>query len=108
MVKGPKSASFSMGRRNSPQVTRKTAEFHLLVPLNKGRHAYVHDPSTGSSRHAATDSDTFIAAVTRVCAQGYAARVEADLAEFAARNPQHGWDATAAMLRAAGALDGPA
>jgi hypothetical protein len=80
-------------------------EFKYLIPLNRGKHAYVRNLTNGKTVHLATDSDAFVAEVRVLAGAGHGAKLRAELAALAAANPGHGWDTTAKRLIEAGVFE---
>lgn len=67
-------------------------EQRYLVPLNRGRHAYVRNLTTGKTRHVATDSASFIDELRSLAEGGHADKLRAELDRLAAGYPGEGWD----------------
>jgi hypothetical protein len=81
-------------------------EYKYLIPLNKGRHAYVRNLTNGKTVHLRTDSEAFIEEVRVLAAAGHGAKIRAELAALAAAAPSDGWDATEKRLVDAGVFEG--
>ena len=81
-------------------------EFKYLIPLNKGRHAYVRNLTNGRTAHVRTDSEAFVEEIRTLAAAGHGAKIRAELVALAAANPGHGWDATEKRLVEAGIFEG--
>jgi len=81
-------------------------EFKYLIPLNKGKHAYVRNLTNGRTVHLKTDSDAFIEEIRVLAAAGHAAKIRAELQALAAAKPSDGWDATEKRLVDAGVFEG--
>lgn len=77
-------------------------EYKYLIPLNKGKNAYVRNIVTGRSPNLKTNSDAFVEEIRSLADGGHAAKVRAELDVFAQEYPEHGWDATIARLEEAG------
>jgi hypothetical protein len=77
-------------------------EFKYLIPLNKGRHAYVRNLTNGRTVHLKTDSDAFVEEIRVLAAAGHAAKIRAELQTLNGTHPGHGWDATEKRLDDAG------
>ncbi len=77
-------------------------EYKYLIPLNKGKNAYVRNILTGRSPNLKTDSEAFVAEIRALVDGGHAAKVRAELDSFAAEYPEHGWDTTISRLEEAG------
>lgn len=73
-------------------------EFRYLLPLNRGKHAYVRNLTNGRTVRLATDSDAFVAEIRALAEAGHGAKVRAELAALAAADPGHGWDTTEKRL----------
>jgi hypothetical protein len=80
-------------------------EFKYLIPLNKGRHAYVRNLTNGKTLHLRTDSDAFVEEIRVLSGAGHAVKIRAELGTLAASYPDHGWDATEKRLADAGVFD---
>ena len=80
-------------------------EFKYLIPLNKGKHAYVRNLVTGKTTHVATDSEAFIEEIRVLAEAGHAAKIRAEINALAAEFPSHGWDATEKRLVEAGVFE---
>jgi hypothetical protein len=81
-------------------------EFKYLIPLNRGRHAYVRNLTNGRTAHVATDSEEFVAEIRSLAQAGHAAKIRAELAALATTHPGHGWDTTEKRLVEAGVFEG--
>jgi hypothetical protein len=77
-------------------------EFKYVIPLNRGRHAYVRNLTNGKTVHLRTDSEAFVEEIRVLANAGHAAKIRAELGALAAANPDHGWDATEKRLVDAG------
>ncbi|BCB79075.1 hypothetical protein GCM10022251_19020 [Phytohabitans flavus] len=80
-------------------------EYKYLIPLNKGKHAYVRNLTTGKTIHLRTDSEAFIEEVRALAGAGHGAKVRAELVALAAAAPSDGWDATEKRLVEAGVFE---
>ena len=79
-------------------------EFKYLIPLNRGKHIYVRNLTTGKTVHCATDSEKFINEIKSLTEKGHGAKIRAELEALAEAHPDHGWDVTTKRLVEAGAL----
>jgi hypothetical protein len=77
-------------------------EYKYLIPLNKGKHAYVRNLTNGKTVHLRTDSDAFIEEIRVLAAAGHAPKIRAELQALAGTHPSDGWDATEKRLAEAG------
>jgi hypothetical protein len=77
-------------------------EFKYVIPLNKGRNAYVRNLTNGKTLHLRTDSDAFVEEIRVLANAGHAAKIRAELGALAEAHPDHGWDATEKRLVEAG------
>lgn len=83
-------------------------EVKYLIPLNRGRNAYVRNISTGQSPNLKTDSEDFVELIRALAAAGHGNKIRAEIEALAAESPDHGWDATLKRLEDAEALGAPA
>jgi hypothetical protein len=77
-------------------------EFKYLIPLNKGRHAYVRNLTNGRTVHLKTDSDAFVEEIRVLTGAGHGIKIRAELKSLAAAHPEDGWDDTEKRLDDAG------
>ena len=77
-------------------------EFKYLIPLNKGKHAYVRNLTNGRTVHLKTDSEAFIEEIRVLAGAGHAAKIRAELQTLDTAHPADGWDATEKRLADAG------
>jgi hypothetical protein len=80
-------------------------EYKYLIPLNKGKHAYVRNLTNGKTVHHRTDSDAFIEEIRTLAGAGHGAKIRAELAALAAAAPGDGWDTTETRLVDAGVFE---
>jgi hypothetical protein len=80
-------------------------EYKYLIPLNKGKHAYVRNLTNGKTVHLRTDSDAFVEEIRVLATAGHGAKIRAELAALAAAAPSDGWDATEKRLVDAGVFE---
>jgi hypothetical protein len=81
-------------------------EFKYLIPLNKGKHAYVRNLTNGKTTHLSTSSDAFVEEIRVLTAAGHGAKIRAELAALENANPGHGWANTEKRLVEAGVFEG--
>jgi hypothetical protein len=81
-------------------------EFKYIIPLNKGRHAYVRNLTNGKTTHLSTSSDAFVEEIRLLTAAGHGAKIRAELAALETANPGHGWAGTEKRLVEAGVFEG--
>ncbi len=81
-------------------------EFKYLIPLNKGKHAYVRNLTNGKTLHLRTDSDAFVEEIRVLAGAGHGAKVRVELQNLAKSHPSDGWDATEKRLVDAGVFEG--
>ncbi|MGQ0630251.1 MAG: hypothetical protein ACT4P1_04355 [Sporichthyaceae bacterium] len=79
-------------------------EVKYLIPLNRGRNAYVRNITTGQTPNLATNSEAFVEEIRTLAAAGHGPKIKAELEVLAVEAPDHGWDATLARLVAAEVL----
>jgi hypothetical protein len=80
-------------------------EYKYVIPLNKGKHAYVRNLTNGKTLHLKTDSDAFVEEIRVLAGAGHGAKVRAELVALAAAHPSDGWDATEKRLVDAGVFE---
>lgn len=83
-------------------------EVKYLIPLNRGKNAYVRNITTGQSPNLKTDSEAFVELIRTLSAAGHGNKIRVELQTLAAEAPDHGWDATLKRLEDAEALGAPA
>ena len=79
-------------------------EYKYLIPLNKGKHAYVRNLTTGKTVHLATNSDAFVEEIKTLAGAGHGDKIRGELDAFADSYPEHGWAETQKRLVDAGAF----
>ena len=99
-------ASVRAGQAGQGGALSVLGEFKYVIPLNKGKHAYVRNLTNGKTNHLRTDSDAFIEEIRVLAAAGHAAKIRAELQALAAAKPSDGWDATEKRLVDAGVFEG--
>jgi hypothetical protein len=80
-------------------------EFKYVIPLNKGRHAYIRNLTNGRTAHLRTDSEAFVEEIRALAGAGHATKIRAELAALATAFPGDGWDATERRLVEAGVFE---
>ena len=80
-------------------------EYKYLIPLAKGRFAYVRNLTNGRTNHLKTDSDAFIEEIRTLAAAGHGPKIRAELEALDATFPDHGWGATEKRLVDAGVFE---
>ena len=80
-------------------------EYKYVIPLNRGKHAYVRNLTNGKTVHLKTDSDAFIEEIRTLATAGHGAKVRAELVALATAHPLDGWEATEKRLVDAGVFD---
>ena len=81
-------------------------EYKYVIPLAKGRFAYVRNLTNGKTSHLKTNSDAFIEEIRVLAAAGHGAKIRAELTALDSANPEHGWAATEKRLVDAGVFEG--
>jgi hypothetical protein len=99
-------ASVRAGQAGAGGALSVLGEFKYVIPLNKGKHAYVRNLTNGKTVHLRTDSDAFVEEIRTLANAGHGAKVRAELLALAAANPNHGWDSTEKRLVEAGVFGG--
>ena len=97
-------ASVRAGQAGAGSALSVLGEFKYLIPLNKGKHAYVRNLTNGKTVHLRTDSDAFVDEIKVLAGAGHGAKIRAELNALATAYPEHGWDATEKRLVDAGAF----
>lgn len=77
-------------------------EFKYVIPLNRGKHAYVRNLTTGKTVHCATDSEIFVNEIKALAEAGHGTKIRSELNALAEIHPDHGWELTAKRLVEAG------
>ncbi|GAB7038133.1 hypothetical protein JCM9533A_19830 [Catenuloplanes niger JCM 9533] len=81
-------------------------EYKYLIPLNKGKHAYVRNLTNGKTTHLSTTSDAFVEEIRVLAAAGHGAKIRAELVALNEAHPQDGWGAAEKKLVDAGVFEG--
>jgi hypothetical protein len=95
-------ASVRAGQAGAGGALSVLGEFKYLIPLNKGKHAYVRNLTNGKTLHLRTDSDAFVEEIRVLAGAGHGAKVRVELQNLAKSHPSDGWDATEKRLADAG------
>lgn len=95
-------ASVRAGQAGQGGALSVLGEFKYLIPLNKGKHAYVRNLLNGKTVHLRTDSEAFVEEIRALATAGHAAKIRAELSGLAAAHPSDGWDTTEKRLVDAG------
>lgn len=80
-------------------------EYKYVIPLNKGKHAYVRNLTNGKTVHLATGSEAFIEEIRILAGAGHGVKIRAELVALNEANPGHGWDETEKRLVEAGVFE---
>ena len=80
-------------------------EYKYLIPLAKGRFAYVRNLTTGKTAHLKTNSDAFVEEIRAMAAAGHGAKVRAELGALNEQHPNDGWADTEKRLADAGVFE---
>ncbi|QSB13330.1 hypothetical protein JQS43_17080 [Natronosporangium hydrolyticum] len=98
-------ASVRAGQAGQNGALSVLGEFKYLIPLNRGKHAYVRNLTNGKTTHLATDSEAFVTEIRALSQAGHAAKIRAEITALAESHPAHGWDTTEKRLVEAGAFE---
>ncbi|ADD42034.1 hypothetical protein [Stackebrandtia nassauensis] len=79
-------------------------EYKYLIPLNKGKHVYIRNLTTGKTVHLSTDSDAFTEEIKSLAEAGHGDKIRAELDNFTEQYPSQGWADTTKRLVDAGAF----
>ena len=99
-------ASVRAGQSSQGGALSVLGEFKYLIPLNRGKHAYVRNLTNGRTARLATDSEAFVEEIRVLAQAGHGTKIRAELNALATAHPGHGWDTTEKRLVEAGALEG--
>jgi hypothetical protein len=83
-------------------------EVKFVIPLNRGRNAYIRNITTGQTPNLKTNSEAFVEQVRVLAAAGHGSKIRAELEQLAAAMPEDGWADTLKRLEDAEALSAPA
>lgn len=81
-------------------------EYKYLIPLNKGKHAYVRNLTNGKTTHMSTSSDAFVEEIRVLVGAGHGTKIRAELVALESAHPGHGWAGTEKRLVEAGVFEG--
>jgi hypothetical protein len=81
-------------------------EYKYVIPLAKGRFAYVRNLTNGRTNKLSTNSDAFVEEIRTLAAAGHGPKIRSELNALAETYPTHGWDATEKRLVDAGVFEG--
>jgi hypothetical protein len=98
-------ASVRAGQTAAGGALSVLGEFKYVIPLNRGKNAYVRNLTNGQTVHLRTDSDAFVEEIRVLAAAGHGAKIRAELAALAATHPGDAWDATEKRLVEAGVFE---
>ena len=79
-------------------------EIKFLIPLNKGRNAYVRNITSDRTPNLRTDSEEIIEEVRQLATAGHGVQLRAELERLTVDLPDDGWDVVLKRLDEAGAL----
>jgi hypothetical protein len=99
-------ASVRAGQAGAGGALSVLGEFRYLIPLNRGRHAYVRNLTNGQTVHLATDSEAFVEEIRTLVGAGHGTKLRVELAALADAHPGHGWDTIDKRLVEAGIFEG--
>lgn len=98
-------ASVRAGQSTAGGALSVLGEFKYVIPLNRGKHAYVRNLTNGRTVHLPTDSDAFTEEIRTLAAAGHGVKIRAEFAALAATHPGDAWDETEKRLVEAGVFD---
>lgn len=98
-------ASVRAGQAGAGGALSVLGEYKYLIPLNKGKHAYVRNLTNGRVGHLRTDSDAFVEEIRVLVGAGHGVKIRAELVALATAHPKDGWDATEKRLVDAGVFE---
>ena len=101
-------ASVRAGQAGKDGALSVLGEFKYVIPLNKGKHAYVRNLTNGKTVHLSTTSNAFIEEIRVLAGAGHATKIRAELVALNEANPGHGWDETEKRLLEAGVFEAAA
>ena len=99
-------ASVRAGQAGQGGALSVLGEYKYLIPLNKGRHAYVRNLTNGKTTHMSTSSDAFVEEIRVLAGAGHGAKIRAEIQSLNSSHPADGWDATEKRLVDAGVFEG--
>ena len=80
-------------------------EYKYLIPLAKGRFAYVRNLTNGKTAHLKTDSEAFVEEIRILAAAGHGTKIRSEINALEASFPNDGWNATEKRLVDAGVFE---
>ena len=98
-------ASVRAGQAGKDGALSVLGEFKYVIPLNKGKHAYVRNLTNGKTVHLSTSSERFVEEIRVLAAAGHGVKIRAELSALNVANPGHGWDETEKRLLEAGVFE---
>jgi hypothetical protein len=98
-------ASVRAGQAGKDGALSVLGEFKYVLPLNKGKHAYVRNLTNGKTVHLSTSSEAFIEEIRVLVAAGHGPKIRAELVALNEASPGHGWDETEKRLVEAGVFE---
>ena len=98
-------ASVRAGQAGQGGALSVLGEYKYLIPLNKGKHAYVRNLTNGKTTHLSTSSDAFVEEIRVLAAAGHGAKIRAELTALNEAHPGQGWDDTEKRLVDAGVFE---
>jgi len=98
-------ASVRAGQAGKDGALSVLGEFKYVIPLNKGKHAYVRNLTNGKTVHLSTGSQAFVEEIRVLIGAGHGAKIRAELVALNEANPGHGWDETEKRLVDAGVFE---
>ena len=99
-------ASVRAGQAGQGGALSVLGEYKYLIPLNKGKHAYVRNLTNGKTTHMSTTSDAFVEEIRVLAGAGHGPKIRAELQSLDAAHPEQGWAATEQRLVDAGVFEG--
>ena len=95
-------ASVRAGQAGQAGALSVLGEYKYLIPLDRGKHAYVRNLTNGKTTRLRTDSEAFAEEIRVLAAAGHGNKIRAEFVALATAQPAHGWDATEKRLVEAG------
>jgi len=98
-------ASVRAGQAGKDGALSVLGEFKYVLPLNKGKHAYVRNLTNGKTVHLSTSSEAFVEEIRVLAGAGHGPKIRAELVALNSAFPGHGWDETEKRLVEAGIFE---
>ena len=98
-------ASVRAGQAGKDGALSVLGEFKYIIPLNKGKHAYVRNLLNGKTTHLSTSSEQFIEEIRALAGAGHATKIRAELVNLDTAYPDQGWGDTEKRLLEAGVFE---